>query len=152
MRILRLNSEEKDALRDVKQFFARFVARGHSHSTLKPLFLKAIASARRLIAKSECQRSAEKQRKLEEARRRLYFHMEYHPQNPPARQIQQAFSKHFLHPPGEKHINEVENGNGWKIPIDSLIIANHRAKNLGDLFTYRDISKKHGPPVSSYLT
>ena len=151
LRIMRLSSDENDAIKDIKKFFNRFLARGHSYYTLQPLFLRAIASARKFMAKSHTQRLAEKKQKLEEASSRLYFHVEYHPQNPSAHQIQQSFHDNFLHPPGEKHVNEIENGNRCKIPISSLIIANHRAKNLGDLFTYRDISKKHGPPVSTYM-
>jgi len=31
------------------------------------------------------------------------------------------------------------------VPVDAMIIANHRAKNLGDLFSIRNIEKKTGP-------
>ena len=151
LRILRLSSNEKDAIRDVKVFFSRFIARGHSHFTLQPLFLKAIENARKFMATSHAQRNARKMQKLDEARKRLYFHVEYHPLNPTTHQIQQAFHDYVLHPPGEDPIYEKTNGFGCLIPITSLIIANDRAKNLGDLFTYRDVSKKLGPPVSFYM-
>ena len=96
-------------------------------------------------------KAAEKRRSNEAAKRRLYLHVEYHPNNPSAHVIQQAFHEEFLNPLGEKHINEMDNGFGAEIPIDSLIIANHRAKNLGDLFSYRDIAKQNGPPASTLL-
>ena len=91
---------------------------------------------------------AEKSRVASE---RLFLHIKYHPQNPTLTQIQQLFHETVLCPPGEEPIYEIENGCGHKIPIKAMIIANHRAPNLGDKFSYRDISKRNGPPASSYL-
>ena len=53
----------------------------------------------------------------------------------------------MIHPEGETRLNEIEAGSE-KVPIDAMIIAYYRAKNLGDIFSYRDISKKHGPPAT----
>ena len=36
---------------------------------------------------------------------------------------------------------------GATIPIDAMIIVNHRAPNIGDMFSYRDIGRKIGPPA-----
>ena len=116
-----------------------------------PLFLKAIDNARIFLATSKEMRTANKARKHEEATRRLYLHIKYHPQNPSAHKIQQLFDETALHPPGEVPLNELNAGRGFKVPIDAMTIANHRAPNLGDKFSYRDISKRKGPPVSSYL-
>ena len=151
LRIFRLNTDERDRVDDAVQFFQRFLDRGYHHDMLKPLFQNAIMNARTFMAKTKEHRAADKRSKAEAARRRLYLHVEHHPENPSAHQIQQAFYDEFLHPPGEEHINTMDNGSGWDIPIDSMIIANHRAKNLGDLFSYRDIAKQKGPPVSQYL-
>ena len=116
-----------------------------------PLFLKAISNARKFIATSDKERRKMKEAKHKEATRRLYLHLEYHPQNPPASQIQQLFSETVLRPPGKEPLNKLKGGFGYNIPIDAMIIANHRAPNLGDKFSYRDISKRTGPPVSSFL-
>ena len=53
----------------------------------------------------------------------------------------------MIHPERETKLNEIEAGSE-NVPIDAMIIAYHRAKNLGDIFSYRDISKKHGPPAT----
>ena len=56
----------------------------------------------------------------------------------------------MLNPPGKKKLNELDVGLGELVPIDAMIIANHRAKNLGDMLSYRDISNRNWPPASSY--
>jgi len=119
---------------------------------LKPLFLKAIDNARKFIATSDDLRAAIKLQKLNMASRRLYLHIEHHPQNPQSKKIQQLFSEVVLRPPGETpSLNEMENGSGWKIPIDTMIIASYRAPNLRDMFSYRDISTRPRPLVSSFF-
>ena len=150
LRLFRLNSNEKDTIDDILRFYRRMIARGHHHNDLQPLFLKAIKNAREFLRTSVAQREASKAKKSEEAHRRLYLHVEYHPLNPPPHAIQRLFQSTVLHPPGERHINEIP-WMGAKIPLDSLVIAQHRAPNLGDKLSYRDISRKHGPPASSYL-
>ena len=129
----------------------RFQRRGHPTDELKPLFFKAITNAREYLAKSSREHAIKKEQKHEEAKRRLYFHLEYHPDHPKGSQIQQAFDETMLHPPGEQKLYEIKSNGGFTIPIEAMIIANHRARNLGDIFSYRDISKRDGPPASSYL-
>ena len=98
------------------------------------------------IAKSDGQHRADKEVKAEVARRSLYLHIEYHNQNPSAHQIQQLFSELVLWPFGKTPLNEMESGHdGAKIPIDAMIIANHRVPNLEDMFSYRDIVRKNSP-------
>ena len=151
LRIFRLNSNEKDVIQDSVTFFRRFLERGHNCDILKPLFLKAITNARKFLNTSNEARATLKLQQAEEARRRLYLHIEYHPQNPPPHQIQQIFNDTMLNPPGKMKLNELDAGLGELVPIDAMIIANHRAKNLGDMLSYRDISNRNGPPASSYL-
>ena len=151
LRIFRLNSNEDDIIQDTLSFFDRFLVRGHKSEVLTPLFLKGIENARKYIATSNATRLKMKEQKLEEATRRLYLHIEYHPQNPSSSKIQQLFDNIVLNPPGEKPLNQIEAGSGCNIPIDAMTIAYHRAPNLGEYFSYRNISKRKGPPVSSYI-
>ena len=151
LRIFRLSTFEKDIIDDVVRFYHRFKNRGHPEDELQPLFMKAITNARRYLAQSKGQRKAEDRRKREESLRRLYFHLEFHPEHPPGRQLQQVFQDTLFCPPGKPKLNELETYGGATIPIDAMVIANHRAKNLGDILSYRDISKRDGPPVSSFL-
>ena len=150
LRIFRLNSLEIDMIDDTVIFYRRFLQRGHKSDVLKPLFLKAIVNARKFLATSEAQRAANKAAKHEEATRRLYLHLEFHPQNPTSSTIQQLFNDTVLNPPGKQPFNKVDAGFGHKVPVDAMTIAYHRAPNLGDMFSYRNISKRNGPPVSSY--
>ena len=151
LRMFRLNSDEADTVSDVLCLYHNFTKRGHKEESLKPLFLKAIANARKFMLKSDLQRKLDKEKKAEAATRRLYFHLEYHDQNPPLQKNQDSFSRAVLNPAGKKPFNEIVSVRGAKVPVDAMIIANHRAKNFGDLFSIRNIEKKTGPPVSSYL-
>ena len=120
--------------------------RGHNAEKLIPIFQKAVKNAHKFLAKSKQQRERERLAKLEAARRRVYFHVTYHPQGPKARDIQHLFDLHVLNPPGETPINQLGGGT----PLDAMIIANHRPPNLGNLLSYQRIEKRIGPPVSSF--
>ncbi|KAL7547673.1 hypothetical protein ACHAWF_010951 [Thalassiosira exigua] len=91
-------------------------------------------------------RAAAKETKKEEARRRMYFHRDYHPQGPPSRQIQQLFEETVLQPPGKVQFNSL----AGDIPLDATIVANHRAPNLGNILSYRKLYSKNGPNASFY--
>ena len=68
------------------------------------------------------------------------------------RKIQDSFSRTVLTLAGKQSFNEIVSVRGAKVPaVDAMIIANHKAKNLGDLFYIRNVEKKPAPPVSSYL-
>ena len=71
--------------------------------------------------------------------------MEYHDQNPPLQNIQDLFPRMALNPAGKKPFNKILSVRGAKVSVDAMIIANHRAKNLEDLFSIRNI-KKTAPP------
>ena len=98
---------------------------------------------------STADRQAKKQQKLEEARRRVYFHVDYHSQGPLARSIQQKFDEIILNPPGKAPFRDV--GHGGPVPVDAMIVANHRSLNLENLLSYRRISERNGPPISSFI-
>ncbi|KAL7538735.1 hypothetical protein ACHAXR_010425 [Thalassiosira sp. AJA248-18] len=68
---------------------------------------------------------------------------DFHPRNPTSTQIQQLFHETVLHPPGKKQLNEKDAGYCFKVPIGAMIIAYHRAPNLGDKFSYRNISNRN---------
>ena len=152
LRIFRLNSDEEDIVDDTVKFYHRFLQRGHTCDVLKPLFLAAKENARKFMLLSIEEKAAIKEQKLRDSQRRLYLHVEHHPQNPTSTQIQQLFSDTVLTPSGAKPLNKMDAGCGGDItiPIDAMVIAYHRAPNFGDHFSYRDVSKKKGPPVSSY--
>ena len=116
--------------------------------SVKPLFFKAIANTKRFIAKSDEQHRALQKEWAEAARRRLCLHVEYHNQNPSAHQVQQLFPGFVLCPQSKTPLNKMNSRHdGANIPIDAMIIANHRAPNLGDIFSYRDTGRESSPPA-----
>jgi hypothetical protein len=48
-------------------------------------------------------------------------------------------------------LNELENFDGSKIPIDKLMICNHRHMNLGNYLSYKNIEKRQGEKASDHL-
>ena len=151
LRIFRLSTYEKDITDDVVRLYRRFINRGHPADELQPLFLKAISNAREYIATSDAQRRLRLQAKNKATDRRLYLHVEFHDEHPAGHRLQQLFQETLFHPPGGVPLNEIEAFSGSQIPIDAMVIANHRARNIGDIFSYRDISKHVGPPTSSFI-
>lgn len=150
LRIHRLCSDEDDITERILTFFRRMTQRGHTRSDLLPVFQKALCNARKFLATSDDEREAAKAAKLEAACRRVYYHVEYHPQGPTSRDIQRLFDECIMHPPGRKRFPEL----GYTpegIPLDEMIVCYHRPLNLGNLFSYRKISKRDGPPASSFL-
>ena len=46
-----------------------------------------------------------------------------------------------LNPVGKKQFNEIVSVRGPKVPVEAMPMPNHRAKNLGNLFSIRNIEK-----------
>ena len=102
------------------------------------------------MAMSSEARDAAKLQKEEESKRKVFFHMTYHPQGPPARLVQQAFEETMLQPPNSPPFNKI-GPEGLDIPLDAMMVANHRSPNLENLLSYRKLSSRYGPPLSSLL-
>ena len=151
LRIFRLSTHEQEITDDVVQLYRWFLNRGHPADELQPIFMKAISNAREFIATSDAQRNLCLQTKNKADERRLYLHVEFHDEHPAGHELQQLVHETLFHPPGGQRLNEIEAFSGSLIPIDAMVIANHRARNIGDIFSYRDISKHVGPPTSSYI-
>ena len=151
LRIHRLCTHENDVVGRIRVFFRRLMQRGHKPTTLLPLFEKALANAHKFMATSEGERLATRELRLDEARRRVYFHVIHHPQGPKARDIQQLLDLIVLNPPGKKLFTKI--GNSLEdVPLEKMIIANHRALNLEHLLSYRKLSDtKYGSPISAFL-
>ena len=60
----------------------------------------------------------------------MYFHLKYHPQDPPARDIQHIWEHTVAKFHGQPNLNTMKNYDGAKTPIDSLIVAYSRPLNL----------------------
>ena len=152
LRIFQLCTNDKDINNKLEAFQERLLNRGHQLHTLLPIFDKAIANAKQYLSTSEEAKATAKATKKEAAARRVYFHVPYHPNNPPAADIQRLWQLHVADPPGQKPLNQMTNLKEAEVPVDQLVIANHRAPNLGNLLSYRKIAQRNGPKVSSFLS
>ncbi len=150
LRIHRLCSEQEDITNRMVTFFRRLRHRGYSPSFLLPQFKKALTKATSYKATTKAMRAAQKQAKLEQSRRQVYFHVDWHPYGPAAREIQHLFESNVLRPPGQKPFNQLGPGK-QDIPLDAMIVAYHRTNNLGDMFSYRKIEKRDWPSISSFM-
>ena len=114
------------------------------------MFLKALENARKFQAAGRLDCHKKTEAKLKQAKRRVYFHMDCHTQGPRAFDIQQLFSSIMLNPPGKLPFNKPGVGES-DIPVDAMIVAYHRTLNLDNLFPYRKLCKRDGPPVASFI-
>lgn len=151
LRIMQICTDPADIGDKLEVFMERLCSRGHQHATLLPLFEKAITNAKIYLSKSEADKLTAKSLKTEAARRTLYLHVPFMPDNPEAAFIQRSWRDCVAEPPGELPLNMMENLDGEKIDVERMIIAYHRSQNLGNLFSYRKIAKRNGPKVSSFL-
>lgn len=151
LRILQLCTREADLQQHLDAFFYRMLDRGHQQQTLLPLFNKAIQNAQRYLSKSEDERLAAKKQRSAAAARQVYLHLPYHPDNPSPGTIQRLWREHVSYPPGDTPLTEMKNKEGHSIEVDRMVIAFHRAPNMGNLLSYRKIAQRSGPKVSSYV-
>ena len=87
------------------------------------------------------------EQKAKQAERRVFLHVPFHPDNPPACTIQRLWRDTVADPPGLLPLNQITNISGAEIAVDKLIISNHRAPNLGNLISYRKIANRNMPQV-----
>ena len=125
-------------------FYRRLLQRAHKTPALLPLFhTKFLASGR-------LDRRRKAEAKLQQAKCRVYFHMDYHPQGPRACDVQRLFESVVLNPPSKLPFNKLGPGE-TDIPVDTMIVAHHHTLKLDNVFSYRKIFKRDGPSVSSFL-
>ena len=145
-------SSFSDSKSKIKDFYCHLLRRGYKSSTLLPMFQKAIDNAKAYLSHSEennhhaynlsCRDAAECQ---------AYFHLLFHPDNPPPNTIQCLWREHVSVPVRKEPFNELTNHEDEESPLDQLILAFHRAPNLGNRFSYRKITEHSGPKISPRL-
>ena len=151
-RIFILCSRNFDILKELDLFFERLLDRGFNPIFLESLFSKAISNAtrfhERFFKSSKLSQNLKKQQNT--TNNNIFFHIPFHPSHPNSK-IKQAW-KNIVHSPAGKHqINQLTTDTGQPLPVGILIMCFHKAPNLGNLLSYRDLSKRMGPKVSAYL-
>jgi hypothetical protein len=151
LRIFALCSQVKDIDDELCSFFGCLLDRGYQSDNMVQLFIKAVDNATKYLSQSPAYRKRKKMEKKKASRRRVFLHLPYHPQNPPARVIQDIWRRLVSAPDLKTPLNRLTNHDGYPVPIDRLVIAYSRPPNLNNMLSYRKIDKLSGPKVSSFL-
>jgi hypothetical protein len=150
-RTYRLCTSAADISEKVDLYFLRLRARGWTRATLTPIFEDAQRRATTRRA-SDFTTPPPDPNDSEEALDAIRIHLPFHPEDPPAREVNDLWERTVLKPPGQPPIREVNGFKGQgKLRIGRLTVAYHRAPNLGNLLSYRRIEKKTTTPVSAYI-
>lgn len=150
LRIERLCSKKEDVENKLVQLYRRLLRRGYTPSRLIPLFVKARANAKSYLARSERGHALVREERKHAAKRRVFFHLKYHPQDPSSQEIQRLWRQHVANPPGRFPLATLENYQGAPVPIDQLTIAYSRHPNLRNIMSVRKLHNR-GREVSSFL-
>ena len=150
LRIRRLCSKQSDANKNIQNFYSRLLERGHTSKSLLPLFKKAEMNAIEYLSRSKADKEERRKAKLAEAQQQVYFHLQYHPEDPPSRDIQRLWRDFVSHPADGLPLTEKRNLMGEKVGIRKLIVAYSRPPNLGNRFSVRNIHGR-GRSVSDFL-
>ena len=146
-RIFTLVSSKTDRRKHFNQFLRRLLSRGYTRRQVMPIFQRA-------AAKEHDRRNHELmvERALDPDKpKTLFFHLRYHPNDPPSRVIQEHWKDIVTEPPNGKKYEDIKNNRGHELGKTRLIVAYRRPPNLGNLLSSKIIQKTEGPPVSSYM-
>ena len=150
LRVRRLCTRREDADTKIREFFDRLLARGHTRDKLLPIFARAEENASEYINRTPAEKEARRQKKLLESQSQIYFHLQFHPEDPPSRDIQKLWKEHVANPSGDVPLQWMENHRGDQVGFSKLVVAYSRPLNLRNRFSVRNIDGR-GRNVSSYL-
>jgi len=138
LRVHRLCSKHTNIDKELKDFYHRLVKRGYSPTSILPLLAKAEINERDQVAHEKRTPTIDKtkDKSNDDA---LFFHLPFHPSNPPSSHIQSLWQDIIAAPPNAKTLT---NYTGHKIPISKLIVAYSRPPNLGNLLSCRKVKKQ----------
>ena len=83
-------------------------------------------------------------------KKRIFFHLEYHPDSPRSHVLQEAWKMMIMEPTTGGHLNLVTNNHGHEVELEQMTVAYSRPRNLENLLSSRNLHLTKGPPVSSY--
>ena len=147
LRILRLCSKHDDAVTHLLNFKTRLIARGYTKEFLEPHFTKALIHAQHTISKIK---DTNKHASESNAINKVFFHLEFHPEDPTPRAIHRLWREYVSEPEGSTPLRDMRNVFNEVVNLDHLTIAYSRPPNLRNRFSVRDILGR-GRDVSSYL-
>ena len=126
------------------------LARGRKQESLAPLFTKANENAKAFLSRTPEEHERLKQQKNTDSHNQVFLHLQYHPDDPSTREIQQLWQELVLQPKGETPLPDMQNSDGVPVGVNKLIVAYSRPLNLKNRFSVRDIHGR-GKQFSQYL-
>ena len=143
-RIHTLCSDETDRINNLRSFLRRLRARGYPLSTLLPLFHRAhLLASNPPTATALCSDA-------EDNKKRIFFHLEFHPDNPRSPELQNIWRSTVIQPPSDEHLSLIRNIHDKEVEIRQMTVAYSRPRNIGNLLSPRNLHLSNGLPVSSY--
>ena len=125
----------------LRNFYRRLRARGYLPQALNPIFERAVLRASQRIAPSD-------PGPLQPPP--MFYHVPFHPCDPPSREIQRVFRRCLLEPSGEPRLPELRSASNQPFGAERLVVAYSRPRNLGNHLARRRLNPL-GTPVSSFL-
>ena len=144
LRIHRLCSRSSDIDFWLKEFYSHLRDRGYKQQHLISLLDKAIVTANNFLKRSPWKIEKLKREKAANSKRRVAFHLKFHPNDPSSTTLQNLFRKCLFSPEDEAPLKSLKNFDDIPIPLDGAVIAYHRYHNLCNLLSYRKIDKTPG--------
>jgi len=150
LRYYGLCTNPTDATKKTRQLYSRLIQRGYTPQQLLPLFHNAHTHAKNYISRSQTDSELIRQQTLLSSQRRVFLHLPYHPDDPPAHTIQSIWNTHVAEPINQPKLSAMTNNQQAPTPINQLTIAYHRPPNLRNLLSIRTIHGR-GCNVSTFL-
>jgi hypothetical protein len=145
-RTLRLTSSPTQQHIEMTNLKTRLLARGYSVLLITEMINKAYQKINNTDSTPIPQNNDDDISKC------CFFHMLYHPMDPPSQRLQEIFQNEIFYQSRLPDLPQLLNHLRYPIGINRMIVAYHRPPNLGNLLSPRIIRAEHGPLVSSYLT
>eukprot|EP00804_Cyclotella_cryptica_P019639 CCRYP_013977-RA/>CCRYP_013977-RA protein AED:0.47 eAED:0.53 QI:0/-1/0/1/-1/0/1/0/170 len=123
LRIHCLCSTPPEIRKHTRAFLCRLINRGHHTATLTPLFRKATKNALAYMSGSAGEHAICQQIQKAKTEHTVFFHLQYHPQDPTARELQHIWQETIATPPNDILLSHLKNIDGIRVPIQSLTIA-----------------------------
>jgi hypothetical protein len=141
LQVHRLCSKHTDINKELNDFYHRLNKQGYSSTSILPLLAKAEINARDWVAHEKRTPTIDKT-KDKSNDNAIFFHLPFHPLNPPSSHIQSLWRDIIAAPHNAKTLTNLTNYTGHKIPISKLIVAYIRPPNLGNLLSCRKVKKQ----------
>jgi len=145
-----LCSSTDDQRRHILQFYRHLVQRGYHVDRLTPLFNQIVSE---IYDPQPTLHPVNAPPPRAPAKHPLFFHLQYHPSDPPSHQLQQLWQQYLFHPAGSRPLSALDSFHKiGKIGTDRMIVCYSRPPNLENLVSsHRNLHFANGPTVSSFF-